>query len=113
VALNTLIKSINSPDAHRILGSGPSLSNNFAASDITPIGGTPPTLAPGPTGLDGDDTYAFADFRGQGMGLTPGPVYGSLGWNFTVEPVDWKFIPGYDFPVLYWQNSPPATPPPM
>jgi hypothetical protein len=27
-------------------------------------------------------------------------------WNFSGGG-DWKFIPGYDFPVLSWQNSPP------
>jgi hypothetical protein len=112
-ALNTLIKSINSPDAHRVLGSGPLLSDNYAANDMTVTGTSPWTSDTGPGGKDGDDTYAFADFRGQGLGLTPGTVYDVyyLYWDFTASG-DWKFIPGsgYDYPVLSWQNSPPADP---
>jgi hypothetical protein len=30
-----------------------------------------------------------------------------LYWNF---PTDWKFIDGYDYPVLSWQDSPPVRP---
>jgi hypothetical protein len=29
------------------------------------------------------------------------------GWDFVAETGDWKFISGYDFPVLSWQTSPP------
>jgi hypothetical protein len=60
---------------------------------------------PGLTNKDGYST-PLDDFEIQ-------TTYTTAGWNFTSGTEDWKFLPagsGYDYPVLSWQNSPPADP---
>jgi hypothetical protein len=39
-------------------------------------------------------------------------IYTNAGWTFTAETGYWKFISGYDYPVLSWQDEtePPADP---
>jgi hypothetical protein len=107
-ALNMAIESKNSSDAHRILGSVVTvLSDNFAANDMTLTGNAtilPPVSSL--TGQDGADTSRM-DFQRDTVGTVYNPGY--LDWDFDTG-TDWQFISGYDFPVLYWQNSPPADP---
>jgi hypothetical protein len=45
----------------------------------------------------------LADFKDQ----TTSNIYTTAGWTF---PGVWKFISGYDYPVLHWQERPPADP---
>jgi hypothetical protein len=76
-----------------------SSTTNYAASDKAITRGTP-----GSSAVDGDLTYAISAFQGSGNQSK----YTTLSWDFSN---DWKFIAGYDYPVLSWQDSPPANPP--
>jgi hypothetical protein len=48
-------------------------------------------------------SYARADFEGSGNQ----GKYTALNWNFTPGTGEWKWLPGYDYPVLQWQTTPP------
>jgi hypothetical protein len=56
--------------------------------------------------FDGDTSYARADFEGSGNQ----GKYTALGWDFSPGTGDWKWLPGYDYPVLRWQTRPPLDP---
>jgi hypothetical protein len=55
----------------------------------------------GSTGKDGEQK-ALADFK------SPTTLYTGAGWNFADGTGDWKFITGYDYPVLSWQTAAPG-----
>ncbi|MDR2303982.1 MAG: hypothetical protein LBE10_05290 [Treponema sp.] len=81
----------------------PTFRSNFSAADMRITG---PSQTPDPD-LDGDNTtYARAHFKGPSPGAVYGPGSTSLNWNFDAGG-NWKFISGYDYPVLSWQKSPP------
>jgi hypothetical protein len=75
-------------------------TKNYRPSDGTLNGATNP-------GNGGLDTYLLADFKGPTVGTVYGT--GALNWNFNPGG-HWKFLPGYDYPVLAWQASPPLDP---
>jgi hypothetical protein len=79
----------------------PFLGGNYALNDTTKKNHLvyPDT---GPTGKDGEGKPP-ADFKSQAL-------YTSAGWNFTAGTADWKFLSGYDYPVLSWQTEPPLDP---
>jgi hypothetical protein len=85
----------------RVIGNNAgSVADNYAAPDRTFInGGTP-------TGEDGDDTTytTIGDFEGAGKQSTYETVWGT--GTFGV-PGGWKWISGYDYPVLSWQTAAP------
>jgi hypothetical protein len=83
----------------RDAGSSSSYTSNFAAPDISFI--------PGQTNTDpnliGNVTLSRSAFAGPAnQGNYPGWTFGAGG--------NWKYIAGYDYPVLSWQDSPPADP---
>jgi hypothetical protein len=102
IALNDRIESSASSDVHGIAGHGSgTYSNNYAASGITFVRSA---FTPN-VGLDGITTKAYADFRGSAnVGNYP-----SAYWNFAVNG-DWRWINGYDYPVLAWQTTAPRDP---
>jgi hypothetical protein len=57
---------------------------------------------PGANNKDGE-ARLLADFKDQ----TTSNIYTSAGWVF---PNVWKWISGYDYPVLHWQTSAPTDP---
>jgi hypothetical protein len=86
--------------------SGTYMSNYGAFDTIISAGGGTPT------GINGDETYSIAQLSGASneSKYTDPPTAG-LGWTF---PATWKWLPGsgYNYPVLFWQTSPPAAPVP-
>jgi hypothetical protein len=113
VALNISVSGGNSEYFHGISGYNlhvtDNVTNNYAASDIDLSSGTPSTT----TGDFGDRTYARANFAGQAnedkyTTVTTTDVTDPLDWDFTPETGDWKWLPGYDYPVLQWQTAPPT-----
>jgi hypothetical protein len=77
------------------------LSGNYSWYGITRIH-TDDTDSPsfGSSYRDGEQK-TLADFQSPAL-------YGGAGWNFTTGTGDWKFISGYNYPVLSWQDEPPA-----
>ncbi|MDR1250225.1 MAG: hypothetical protein LBK63_13105 [Treponema sp.] len=57
--------------------------------------------------LNPDKDIASFDSAADFKGSTNQSTYTGAGWDFTAETGDWKFISGYDFPVLSWQTLPP------
>jgi hypothetical protein len=55
---------------------------------------------------DSQDLAPFDSAAGF-AGSTNQSTYTGAGWDFTAGTGDWKFISGYDFPVLSWQTLPP------
>jgi hypothetical protein len=101
IALNDRIEvSTSSTDVRGIAGQGSgSHSNNYAANDITFTRAGFSTN----TGLTGDITKFYADFIGQANQSN------YSGWTFPPNG-DWRWISGYDYPVLVWQASAPRNP---
>jgi hypothetical protein len=102
-ALNDSISFLGALDVGGI-GGGERLSpgtyaSNYAASDITVNSVSTTTIS----GLIGDTTYTRSAFEGPPAGTLYGSAY--LDWDFSS---DWKFISGYNYPVLYWQTVGPA-----
>jgi hypothetical protein len=85
---------------HAIMGSNSytTLTGNYSRNDIDIINRT-----------DSDDPGSSAkDGEGKPLNNFQSPaIYTTAGWNFTTGTGDWKFISGYDFPVLSWQTFPP------
>jgi hypothetical protein len=106
IALNDdIVISIASSDARGIAGTAPFspavLSNNYAASDIIfDRSASTPSI----TGLDGIPS-ARTNFIGQANQAN----YPIAFWNFAPNG-DWKWISGYDYPVLAWQTTAPRDP---
>jgi hypothetical protein len=74
-----------------------SLSGNYARNDMTVSNQTnTPSMTDPRDGM----SKPLADFTSQAL-------YTTAGWNFTTGTGDWKFISGYDYPVLSWQTTPP------
>jgi hypothetical protein len=95
--------SSTSKTAHAIFastyGTG---TGNYSRNDII-INNETNSADPGINAKDGEQK-PLDDFK------TP-TLYTTAGWNVTG---DWKFISGYDYPVLSWQNGPPDhLPPPV
>jgi hypothetical protein len=105
-ALNGVIDSGYSTNLHGIAGKLDTIcyfTSNYAASDISvqQNGGWTANAD-----LDGDITYARADFiNGGGFDWADATT---VNWNFTPGTGDWKWLSGYDYPVLQWQTSPPT-----
>jgi hypothetical protein len=109
-ALQTNISTSPSPTGlDQIAGYGTAggviiYTKNFSASELY--------LSSTNTGSGGDSSNSRAQFTGT-PGVVPSStsVYapGSLNWDFSPTG-DWKFISGYDYPVLPWQTSPPVDP---
>jgi hypothetical protein len=96
------VDGATSADVGRVCGyldGGGTASGNYAAYDKAITRGTS-----GSTAVDGDATYAISAFQGSAnQSKYPG-------WDFTTGTGDWKFISGYDYPVLNWQTeAPPVT----
>jgi hypothetical protein len=73
------------------------LTGNYSRNDIT-IANNNDGSDPGANAKDGLAT-SLNDFKSSG-------IYTTAGWDFGTGG-DWKFISGYDLPVLSWQTSPP------
>jgi hypothetical protein len=85
--------------SHRIAGSanpGTTFTSNYAASDIYIASSL---YDPD---LDGDITLSRSDFADSAAN------YPSAGWIF--DSTNWTFISGYNYPVPFWQEEPPADP---
>jgi hypothetical protein len=79
------------------------LTGNYSRNDITRSNADPgDAVAPSLTDKDGQQTPPD-NFKTQAL-------YTGAFWDFTAGTGDWKFIDGYDFPVLAWQTSPPPNP---
>ncbi|MFP3040225.1 hypothetical protein LQZ19_00235 [Treponema primitia] len=76
------------------------LSGNYSRDDIVLQNNTNTTPAPGPNNEAGQATAPTAF-------ITQTP-YTAAGWTF--GDTGWKFISGYDYPVLSWQTRPPVLP---
>ena len=74
-------------------------ATNYAAYD-KPI----TRVALGATAEDGETAYNVSNLQGPGNHLKYAT---DLSWNFTT---DWKWLSGYDYPVLEWQTTPPNLP---
>jgi hypothetical protein len=97
-----------SPDAHTLFGGYdiwyPTNTGNKVWDDIAITqGGTTYTSGSYTTTADYDiaSFTAAASFQGSSSQAT------YAGWNFTPGTGAWKWIAGYDYPVLSWQDSPP------
>jgi hypothetical protein len=66
------------------------------------------TADPGPDNKDGDTTYSGVDFVNGG--IFDWTDFTTVDWNFTTGTGDWKWLSGYDYPVLRWQTRPPLDP---
>jgi hypothetical protein len=76
------------------------LSDNYSMNSIMRTNALPSDPpAPGSTARDGEQR-PLADFQSPAL-------YAGAGWNFTAGTGDWKFINGYDYPVLSWQDAAP------
>jgi hypothetical protein len=84
-----------------------SFADNYTASGLPTSYDTSWTASPGTTGLDGSTTL-LSNFEGPPAGALYGSGY--LDWDFAAGTGDWKFIGGYDYPVLSWQTTPPPAP---
>ncbi|MHC6202700.1 hypothetical protein ACYULU_05845 [Breznakiellaceae bacterium SP9] len=83
-------------DVGRVIGASyGTLTNNYAALDKAITRGTPAG-----TIHDGDTTHNLATLQGSANQ----PKYTALSWNFAG---DWKYLPGYNYPVLYRQTVAP------
>jgi hypothetical protein len=86
----------------RVIGNmtGTLLGTNYAASDKSLTRGSPASDVE-----DGDTSNNSSAFRGPPTGL----VYTLLEWDFSAT---WKWLSGsgYNYPVLFWQTSPPRDP---
>jgi hypothetical protein len=110
VALNETITALStpylppppSPFLHGIAGSdfGSTVyTSNYAASNMT----FTPSIVMTNSDLNGDiTTYSRSAFAGSATN------YPSAGWTF--DSTNWKFISGYNYPVPFWQTTPPADP---
>ncbi|MDR1175452.1 MAG: hypothetical protein LBK83_08300 [Treponema sp.] len=103
--LNTSISFTGATDIDEVAGMADafSLGNiqyNYTAADIAGF--------PGSSGFWSGTSTPRVDFTGP----APGTVYSTanLNWNFAAGTGDWKFISGYDYPVLSWQTTPPPAP---
>jgi hypothetical protein len=74
-------------------------TGNLARNDIAIVNNTNGSDL-GANNQDGEGK-PLTDFNSQA-------VY--TGWNFTGGTGVWKFLPGYDYPVLAWQDEPPLVP---
>jgi hypothetical protein len=83
--------------------------NNYTANELTNAPSNLPTITVNndQNGLTG--SYAYALFTEEHFTTSP-QIYSSayLDWNFTAGTGDWKWLSGYDYPVLQWQTSPPT-----
>jgi hypothetical protein len=97
------VTGIGSTTVGRVIGDNAGTStNNYAAFDTTITRGSS-----GGTVEDGDTTYALSDFQGSG---NQSKYVNDLGWTFGAMGW-WDWLPGYDYPVLFWQTS--SLPPPV
>jgi hypothetical protein len=107
-ALNDNISGVSPRGLNWIAGSdsGTSTISPFATytSNYRPSGGTLNGATNTGNGGNGS-SHPLADFK------APGTVYGTgaLNWDFSADG-HWKWIDGYDYPVLAWQASPPLDP---
>jgi hypothetical protein len=76
------------------------IQNNYTASDIS--------LSPGSSNNWAGTSTPRADFTGPPAGTVYG--LGALDWDFSDGTGDWKWIGSYGYPVLSWQEVPPADP---
>ncbi|MDR1175454.1 MAG: hypothetical protein LBK83_08310 [Treponema sp.] len=83
------------------------LNGNYSRNDIAVTRQTNGT-APGLNARDGQEENR-TNFTTQTI-YEP-DLYTTAAWNFAAGTGDWKFISGYDYPVLRWQNSAPTLPP--
>jgi hypothetical protein len=90
-----------------VLTSGyPVSSNNYSRDDIEFLNFTNPGSYPE---IMVDSTYTIGSFQNLGpMGDFSWEF--TLGWNFTAGTGDWKWLSGYDYPVLQWQTTAPVGP---
>jgi hypothetical protein len=56
---------------------------------------------------DSEKDIASFDASGSFQGSANQGTYTSAGWTF--DAGNWKYLPGYDYPVLSWQTAPPDT----
>jgi hypothetical protein len=81
------------------IGDSPSLNGNYSRNDIVVQNAANPN-DPGINAMDGE-ARPLADFKSQ-------TLYTNAGWNFAAGG-DWKFLSGYDYPVLSWQTAKPGA----
>jgi hypothetical protein len=74
-------------------------TSNYVRNDLTPSHYTN-SLTPNDS-RDGT-SRPLVDFKTPSLYTASG-----VNWDFSA---DWKFLPGYDYPVLAWQASPPLDP---
>jgi hypothetical protein len=112
-ALNDSIVGVS--DERGVAGqdSSGTYSKNYTAGELTgpPSNLDSTTVNNDQNGLTG--SYASALFT-EAYFTYPPQIYSSayLDWNFTPGTGDWKWLSGYDYPVLQWQTSPPTGGPP-
>jgi hypothetical protein len=97
------IEGTSSPSAaNKIAGTGAAgISDNWASEGaITPV--PPIGVTPAPA-LNGN-ILPENNFQ------PPGTAYGPSKLNWTFNSSNWKWISGYSYPALYWQDSPPRDP---
>jgi hypothetical protein len=93
-------------------GPGSVFAKNYAAGDM--IFAVGDTISSGPAFLYNPDLKGnSANFRSAFAGPPAGKVYGSaaLDWNFVARTGAWKWISGYSYPALAWQEAPPQPGP--
>jgi hypothetical protein len=78
-------------------------TNNYAASDKAIIRSTTYSS----TAVDGDTTHTVAALQGPGNE----GKYTALSWIFDTPGNGWKWIDGYGYPVLHWQDEAPDVNP--
>jgi hypothetical protein len=91
----------SSKHVHAISGDSSTLTGNYSRNDITRRNAdSGDSLDPGSGNKDGE-AKPLADFK-------TAPLYSAAGWGFdTGNGGDWKWINGYDYPVLSWQTAAP------
>jgi hypothetical protein len=91
----------SSKNVHAISADASILTGNYSRTGFTRNNANASdTVDYGSTGKDGEQKN-LADFKSQAL-------YTGALWNFAAGTGDWKFITGYDYPVLSWQIAAPG-----